>query len=500
MELEQQLPIRVPATRTGEMYDLEFKGWTTLGVPQVLGIIDLLKDHPALDSEEKKLLDEWTEKNFFFGNGNGKNTFRVRNGGPGFFDLLRVDSSILQHTEYPEVVKLESIFKKIHEGTAIRVIDAHSFKNPSQIPLELQYALGHGGENLIRNVRKAVTDGNPLVFMQVKTVPQDVHEALHILKHHAGGVSSQIIDAVRTGKKIDLRKIDPKIRPEIEEAQNKLKTGARKLLHLKILSPKPDNPRIERLEKRINNILDHYVDIPYALWRYTLDLVGGDVKLASGALGFSTVVAAALTVIGLGNSATEIEGLKLAVSPLAAELPTIIASAAPLIKADKRLLARAHSLLTILKEKDYLIALGVGFVLTPLLGEASAFLQAANQNLWAGLALGLSAPLPTWLALKATEKKFAQAHGNQAVAKKEMDEHPVEKALMPGSLASLGGTTILGPLGLLKYPPLVNFTTQMLEQFVSIGYAVQQLLEEKRKYQATISKDPVVIFQNTISK
>lgn len=500
--------IRVPATRTGQMYDVDAKRWTPFNACDAYGAMGVLIDHPSLTDAEKGALSMWASENL--GNGHSRDEFTLRQSGSGFFDLIRygrLNDRERGRSDTPvektsTEILLESAIEKIHKGTDIFVLNKEDFANPGKVPLELQYALGLGGSDLTKRLKKSLEFGDKVVFMKVKELPEKLHETLHTLKHITGGASNVIVDSIENDEPINTEKMSEKDRKDVAEAEESIKEGSRKLLHFSILSKRPSSDEIRDLEKDINGLLDNNVDIPYAMWRYALDMVGGDVRLASCFLAFSGGVAALLQLAGMGNTGNNIiEGLKLSASPAAAEFATLAAAATPLVSGNLKGLAKIKELTRIIfTKKEYLTALGVGLVLDPILGiEASNFL-AHGQNFLAGITLGLSAPLPTWLAVKATEMNLARVNSGPDSAKKEMQEHPVERALLPGSTISGVLTAVFGALGKLSDPMYVNFSTQMVEQISSILIASSMLWKQRQTYRDTISKNPRVAFIRAMAK
>lgn len=160
----EQKPVLIPATPSENgIYEVDFRGRIRLNRVQVMDLFGLYRDNPFLDEQQKGILEQCSID--CWKNSENGGQIEMRNGFVGVYDLLRYNQTKNGGANGKECLAEKSIriLRKIRETTQVEIIDVNSF-NASTLPLELQYALGLGGEKLIKDVQNPKIGGSSCFY------------------------------------------------------------------------------------------------------------------------------------------------------------------------------------------------------------------------------------------------------------------------------------------------------------------------------------------------
>lgn len=472
---------------------------------QLYGLMGLVIDHPWLTDQEQEVIQEGALQFIFKKRGeNSEADEKDEENGNGYMPLPQIQRSIAGVVELinwlrftPEPARIasgplrtvtaedtersdrdrnglfDSAEKKLAKYTDVRILGSEIITNPSLVPIELRYALGIGGEPLLQMLLARLEQGDKLAFMQVKKLPPSAYAALHRVIEEVGGPIEDIIDDILSEEE-NTSTLSSAIKEDIDLAWEE----AKKLTHCKILSSHPGDQEVEDLERQMNHILDDYIDLPYATWKFWEAAVVKDVRLATYALGASVVVG---TVLTLADGAIP-DFLRKTIPPLMADIATNISAAAPFIDEDQSAFQKMRQMLRILLGK-YGWALAAGGISLPL-SVGTQILENSGNPVPAGIAYAPVSILPTYITKKISEKMHEEeynTHGGKAV-----EAHPVQSALLPGSWASgvLSGIAVAAGGG--ENSVLLTATTEDVEPLIQIAMAWFKLYQKQKRYYQTL--------------
>ncbi len=533
-----------PIIHTRENYGKNLRLSTT----QVKSVFQLIEDNPWLSNHERDYLEQWSndlvsqnfdpEKlpdivdnaSFYHGeytktriagiehhartsngiNGNHRE-FILPYGNQAITDLLHYNPYAvlgkpvtIEQDEFsgekkhePQTIDFEKTIDEITKHTDFYIFGEELFAPQTKIPLELEYALGIGGNDLIANVKEVLERGDKIALMQVKELPPEVKKAIHTIVDTTGGSVDKALRVIMS----DEETLDEDVlnrSPSLQEAVMTAREGARKLFHCKILS---DNPKgktsskmnskgeeivagvtIVAIEKRLNEVFDNHIDLPYAIWKYWDTAVSKDVQMATIALGASAMVGSVLTYF----SPFLPEMVKKTIPPLIADIATNASAATPFVEENQPLIKKTAQLSKLLYT-DFLLPLGVGAFSIPILAAGTQALIDTGYTPQAALVYSLVSLIPTVITTEIAKRKYAEedSHGPQA-----MKSHPVQSALLPGSVGAAIASAGLVVTGNAENALLLAAATEAVEPLFTILLARYKLKERENEYRMVLSRNP----------